>query len=61
MTALVLSALHGWLDDEWDDQIKSDAAAGKLDHLLKEVDDETDAGTLRDLPQAHRKIICENR
>ena len=43
-------ALHGWTDDAWDEQIKSDVAASRLDKILKEVDDEFDAGKLRDLP-----------
>ena len=42
--------LHGWADDKWDQQINADAQAGKLDRLLKEVDDEVDAGRLGDLP-----------
>lgn len=42
--------LHGWQDDAWDDQIKKDAAAGKLDALLRRVDDDIDAGNLQDLP-----------
>lgn len=33
--------LHGWTNDKWDDQIASDAAAGRLDRLLAEVDDAT--------------------
>ncbi len=42
--------LHGWVDDAWDDQIIRDASTGKLDALLKEVDDEIDGGNLRELP-----------
>jgi hypothetical protein len=42
--------LHGWTDDEWDKQIAADAASGKLDRLIAEVDAETDSGKLRDLP-----------
>jgi len=34
--------LHGWLDDDWDRQMARDAAAGKLDVVLKEVDEEID-------------------
>jgi len=42
--------LHGWIDDEWDRQIRADATSGKLDILLKEVDEEIDAKRLRELP-----------
>jgi hypothetical protein len=42
--------LHGWTDDAWDQQIRADAGAGKLDRLLAEVDAEIDRGNLRDLP-----------
>ena len=42
--------LHGWEDDEWDRQIAADAASGKLDELLKNVDARIDNGTLRELP-----------
>lgn len=42
--------LHGWDNDEWDRQIVADATAGKLDRVLRDVDDQIDAGNLRDLP-----------
>ena len=42
--------LHGWTDDEWDQQMKEDLEAGRLDKFLKQVDDKIDAGDLRDLP-----------
>lgn len=42
--------LHGWVDDEWDRQIASDAAAGRFQSILAEVDREIDEGRLRDLP-----------
>jgi hypothetical protein len=42
--------LHGWQDDSWDHQVTSDAAAGKLDALIAEVDREIDLGELRELP-----------
>ena len=42
--------LHGWIDDEWDRQIRADTTSGKLDILLKEVDEEIDAKRLRELP-----------
>ncbi len=42
--------LHGWKDDEWDGQMKRDIASGKLDNVLREVDDDIRAGRLRDMP-----------
>ena len=42
--------LHPIVDDEWDDQMKHDAASGKLDGLLAEVDRDVAAGALRELP-----------
>jgi hypothetical protein len=41
---------HGWTDDEWDEQIKGDIASGKLDHILREVDEDIRAGRLREMP-----------
>src|SRR5438093_11378451 len=42
--------LHGWKDDEWDEEMKRDIAAGKLDPVLREVDEDIQAGRLRDMP-----------
>ena len=42
--------LHGWKDDEWDEQMKRDIADGKLDAVLLEVDEDIKAGRLRDMP-----------
>ena len=42
--------LHGWKDDQWDEQMKRDVAAGKFDAVLREVDDDIKAGRLRDMP-----------
>lgn len=42
--------LHGWEDDEWDAQMKGDLVAGKLDKLLKKVDEDVRQGNLSDLP-----------
>ena len=42
--------LHGWKDDEWDEQMKRDVATGKLDDVLREVEDDIRAGRLRDMP-----------
>ena len=41
---------HGWKDDEWDEQMKRDVAAGKLDYILREVDEDIRAGKLREMP-----------
>ena len=42
--------LHGWSEDEWDDQMKRDIASGKLDDVLREVEDDMKAGRLREMP-----------
>ena len=42
--------LHGWKDDDWDEQMKRDIANGKLDHVLREVDDDIRSGRLSDVP-----------
>jgi len=42
--------LHGWKDDEWDEQMKRDIAEGKLDDVLREVEDDIAAGRLSDMP-----------
>lgn len=36
--AEVVRCLHGWQDDEWDQQMKRDLADGKLNTLLAKVD-----------------------
>ena len=33
--------LHGWEDDEWDEQMKRDIASGKLDDVLREVEQQS--------------------
>lgn len=38
-----------FLADQWDRQIEADAAAGKLDHLAKEADEEFEAGRCTEL------------
>lgn len=42
--------LHDPADDEWDKQMKADAAAGRLDALLAEVDADVAAGRVREMP-----------
>ncbi len=48
--AELAAVLHGWVDDEWDKQMKADAAAGRLDFLLAEVDADIAAGRVREIP-----------
>ena len=48
--AEVARCLNQWQDDEWDEQMKRDIAAGKLDKLLSKVDDDSAHGKLHDLP-----------
>ncbi len=42
--------LHGWEDDDWDEQMKRDVASGKLDDVLREVEDDIKAGRVREMP-----------
>jgi hypothetical protein len=42
--------LHGWKDDDWDEQMKRDIASGKLDDVLREVEDDIKAGRVREMP-----------
>ena len=42
--------LHGWKDDDWDEQMKRDIANGKLDPVLREVDEDIRSGRLREMP-----------
>ena len=42
--------LHGWNDDDWDEQMKRDIASGKLDDILREVEDDIQAGRVREMP-----------
>jgi hypothetical protein len=46
----VASCLHDWSDDEWDEKMKRDLAAGKLDKFLNEVDADIAEGKLRKGP-----------
>jgi hypothetical protein len=48
--AEVARALHHWTDDAWDEKIKQDVAAGKLDKLLHEIDNDIAKGNLSGLP-----------
>ena len=42
--------LHGWVDDEWDQQMVRDIEAGKLDKLLNQVRQDVQAGRLEEGP-----------
>jgi hypothetical protein len=42
--AELLSSLMNFEDDEWDKQMKRDAAAGKFDQLSRETDADIKAG-----------------
>ena len=42
--------LHPFEDDDWDRQMKRDAAAGKFDKLMAQAEDDFAKGKLRDFP-----------
>jgi hypothetical protein len=42
--------LHGWKDDEWDEQMKRDIVSGKLDDVLREIEEDIKAGRVREMP-----------
>ena len=46
--AEVARCLHQWEDDEWDQQMKREAAEGKLNTLLKKADSDIVHGNLSD-------------
>lgn len=48
--AELMRRLHGWVDDEWDEQMSRDAEAGKFDGIIKEIEDDARAGRLMDGP-----------
>ncbi len=48
--AEVARCLHVWQDDDWDEQLKRDLAAGKLAKLLAKVDDDIARRNLAKLP-----------
>lgn len=47
--AELIAELCGWTDDEWDRQMKADAAAGRFDSMNREVDAAHKAGQTRPL------------
>jgi hypothetical protein len=52
--------LHGWNDDEWDDQMKRDIAAGKLDRVLHEIEEDIKAGCMQKLIAERRFALVES-
>ena len=42
--------LHGWDDDEWDEQMKRDIGSGKLDDVLHHVEEDIKSGRTREMP-----------
>jgi len=42
--------LHGWKNDEWDEQMKREVAAGRFDAVIREIDKDIRAGRLSDMP-----------
>jgi hypothetical protein len=40
---------HGWKDDDWDEQIDRDIAAGRFDGVIREIEKDVRADRLRDL------------
>jgi hypothetical protein len=48
--AEVAACLHLWNDDEWDEQMKRDLAAGKLDEILARVDADIAKNKTRGMP-----------
>ena len=53
--AELASELCGWDDDDWDRQMKSDAASGKLDSLNREADAAHKAGQTLPLNEGFRE------
>ena len=53
--AQMLADLCGWTDDEWDRQMKADAAAGKFAQLNREADAGHTAGQTRPLEDILRE------
>jgi hypothetical protein len=43
----LLAELQGFEDDDWDRQMKADAAAGKFDEMNRRIDAEYQAGLSR--------------
>jgi hypothetical protein len=48
--AEVAACLHSWKDDEWDEKMKRDLDAGKLDKIVAQVDADIAANKTRGMP-----------
>jgi hypothetical protein len=48
--AEVAACLHSWNDDEWDQQMRHDLAAGKLNRILAQVDADIAENRVRKMP-----------
>jgi hypothetical protein len=48
--AEVAACLHSWSDDEWDERMKRDLTAGKLDKILAQVDADIAENKTRGMP-----------
>jgi hypothetical protein len=59
--AQITAELCGWTDDEWDRQMKDDAAAGKFDALNREADAANAAGQTRRLDDDAERAIRVQR
>jgi hypothetical protein len=53
--------LHGWKDDEWDEQMKRDIAAGNLDDILREVEEDIKAGRVQEMPGGKNRVKSKGR
>ena len=42
--------LHGWKDDQWDEQMKREIVSGKLDDVLREIEEDIKSGRTREMP-----------
>ena len=48
--AELAAGLHGWKDDDWDEQMKRDIASGNLDDVLRDVEEDIKAGRVNEMP-----------
>jgi hypothetical protein len=46
--------LQEYLDEMWDQQIETDLASGKLDHLIAQAEADIENGNVRDLDEVLR-------
>ncbi len=54
--AEIIAELCGWIDDDWDREMKGDAAAGKFAALNREADDAHAAGQTQSLNDILREL-----